>query len=139
MTSSKNPSSSIDLRTRAARSALDVVFARYATRTSVGMLMGQVAFGILPSNTWGSYSSTGWVTCEAIGVLLALFPLLFKKRAIDEAYQRQFDLIDEAASRGNLTDTQVKMAYLSVIQKAIGEIEARPKSASRKSRSDNKT
>ncbi len=119
-----------DKVSRNTRAALDVVLTKYATRTSVGILGGQVLYGFLPAAIWKAAPPySGWPTCLAIGILLALTPLVFRKRVIEEKYQQQFDIIDEASARDGLSSAQRRLAYLAVIQKAIGTVDPAKDSA----------
>jgi hypothetical protein len=124
-----------DVSTGVFRPAIQSLATSYPKRFAIGVFIGYVLIGsadlaaaIYPEHIiLAKLMSFGELPTFALGLLLSHLPLLAKKRpAVPVQDQAWFDLIDEMAARGGLSETQRKIAYKLMLDKAVQRFSPKP-------------
>lgn len=113
--------------------AIDVIFARYPARTSLGVIFGgvidflvQLFAPVLRSLEFADFTSSpkwGW---WLIGILMMHTPTIFstfrQKQTGDEKIDRALELIE----RGDFTKTEKRQQYRKLIERVASNVALKP-------------
>ena len=113
--------------------AIDVIFARYPARTSLGVIFGGVidflvqlfapALSSLKFTDFTASPRWGW---WLLGILIMHAPTIFttfrQKQTGDEQIDRALDLIE----RGNFTKTEKRQQYRKLIERVANNVALKP-------------
>lgn len=113
--------------------AIDVIFARYPARTSLGAILGGVidflvqlfapALNSLEFANFANSPKWGW---WLLGILMMHTPTIFatfrQKQTGDEKIDRALDLIE----RGNFTKTEKRQQYRKLIERVANNVALKP-------------
>lgn len=113
--------------------AIDIIFARYPARTSLGVIFGgvidfliQLFAPTLRSMEFADFTDSprwGW---WLLGILIMHTPTIFttfrQKQTGDEQIDRALDLIE----RGNFTKTEQRQQYRKLIERVANNVALKP-------------
>jgi hypothetical protein len=117
----------IDGFTDVLRSTLRLAGAHYPLHMLAGIAGGIVLHGFLefasigaPSGSWlHAVAQLSVVYTIALGILVAVFVILIGGKRLDEQTERDLDLIDRVIERSDLDHLERKLAWRSVLAKAV--------------------
>jgi hypothetical protein len=114
------------LVTQLLRATSKVLSAAHTRRFWVGVLLGIILDGLRSGAVFFvgeterlglALNAIGTAPTVAVGIVLALAPLLFRKRVIDEEYTQIFNVVDEVISRAGLSELYREITYINVLNK----------------------